>query len=57
MQKFRKQHRSPLYQVVEKLKDIIMEEIETINLFTLPPWEKRLPTITNKVVIRHLDLN
>jgi hypothetical protein len=43
--------------VAEKLKDIVMEEIKTINPFTLPPWEKRLPTITNKAVIRHPDSN
>jgi ribonuclease HI/exonuclease III len=57
MRKFRKQHRSPLYQVAEKLKDIAMEEMETINPFTLPPWEKRLPTITDKAVTRHPDSN
>ena len=37
MQKFRRQHCLPLYQVAEKLKDITMEEMETIHLFTLPP--------------------
>jgi hypothetical protein len=43
--------------VAEKLKDIVIEEMETINPFTLPPWEKRLPTITNKAVIRYPDSN
>jgi hypothetical protein len=40
MRKFRKKHRSPLYQVAEKLKGIAMEEMETIHPFTLPPWEE-----------------
>ena len=37
MRKFRKQHRSPLYQVTDALKDIAMEDLETINPFTLAP--------------------
>ena len=40
MRKFRKQHHSPLYQVADALKNIVMEELETINPFTLAPWEK-----------------
>ena len=48
MRKFRKQHRSPLYQVADALKEIEMEEMETINPFTLPPWEKRLQAVTDK---------
>lgn len=47
MRKFRRQHRSPLYQVAEALKDISMEELETINPYTLAPWEKRALTITD----------
>jgi ribosomal protein S16 len=47
MRKFRRQHRSPLYQVADTLKDIAMEELETINPFTLAPWEKRLKTIAD----------
>jgi hypothetical protein len=35
MRKFRRQYRSPLYQVAEALKDIAMEELETINPCTL----------------------
>ena len=47
MRKFRTQHRSPLYQVAEALKDIPMDELETIHPFTLTPWENRVLTITN----------
>jgi ribonuclease HI/exonuclease III len=57
IRKFRKQHRSPLYQVAEKLKGITMEEMETIHPFTLPPWEKRVQTITNKEMTRQPDSN
>jgi ribonuclease HI len=55
MQKFRKQHRSPLYEAAEKLKDIAMEEMETIHPFTLPPWQRRVQAITNKEITRRPD--
>jgi hypothetical protein len=45
---FRRQHRSPLYQVAEALKDVAMEELETINPCTLAPWAKRVQTITDE---------
>ena len=48
MRKFRRQFRSPLYDVAEVLKDFAMEELETINPFTLAPWEKRVQTITDQ---------
>ena len=57
MRKFRRQHRSPLYQVAEKLKDVAMEEMETIHPFTLPPWEQRVRTITDKEGTRQPDSN
>ncbi len=57
MRKFRKQHRSLLYQVAERLKDIAIEEMETIHLFTLSPWEKRVQTITNEEITKQLDSN
>lgn len=47
MRKFRRQHRSPLYQVAEALKDIPMEELEVIKPYTLAPWEKRVQTMTD----------
>lgn len=48
MRRFRRQYRSPLYEVAEVLKDLAMEELETINPFTLAPWEKRVHTITDE---------
>jgi exonuclease III/ribonuclease HI len=50
MRRFRRQHRSPLYQVAEALKDIEMERMETINPCVLAPWEKRVRTITKDAV-------
>ncbi|CRG92890.1 hypothetical protein PISL3812_09965 [Talaromyces islandicus] len=44
IRKFRRFHRSPLYQVADVLKDIEMETLETINPFTLAPWEERMQT-------------
>ncbi|KAJ6041450.1 hypothetical protein N7460_006840 [Penicillium canescens] len=42
IKKFRRYHRSPLYQVADALKTIEMETLETINPFTLAPWEERV---------------
>jgi ribonuclease HI len=42
IRKFRRYHRSPLYQVADALKNIDMESLETINPFTLAPWEARV---------------
>ena len=39
IKKFRRYHRSPLYQGADALKNIEMETLETINPFTLAPWE------------------
>lgn len=44
IKKFRRFHRSPLYQVADALKNIGMETLETINPFTLAPWEERVQT-------------
>mgnify|MGYP002718720533 FL=1 len=44
IRKFRRYHRSPLYHVAEALKHIDMETLETINPFTLAPWEERVQT-------------
>ena len=44
IKKFRRFHRSPLYQVADALKNIEMETLETINPFTLAPWEARMQT-------------
>ncbi|RYN85679.1 hypothetical protein AA0119_g13223, partial [Alternaria tenuissima] len=45
MRKFRRQYRSPLFQVAEALKDIDMERMETIRPGVLAPWEKRVQTV------------
>ena len=42
IKKFRRYHRSPLYQVADALKNIDMETLETINPFALAPWEVRV---------------
>jgi exonuclease III len=55
MRKFRRQHRSPLYEVADVLKDFAMEELETINPFTLAPWEKRVQTITDETAAEKVD--
>ncbi|KMK63758.1 reverse transcriptase [Aspergillus fumigatus Z5] len=44
IKKFRRFHRSPLYQVADALKNIEMETLETINPFTLAPWETHIQT-------------
>jgi hypothetical protein len=44
IKKFRRYHHSPLYQVADALKSIEIETLETINPFTLAPWETRIQT-------------
>jgi hypothetical protein len=44
IKKFRRFHRSPFYQVADAMKNIEMETLETINPFTLAPWEKWVQT-------------
>ena len=53
--KFRKQYRSPLYQVADALTAISLEELETIKPCPLPPWEKRIPIVVDKSAARYLD--
>ena len=55
MRKFRKQYRSPLYQVADALNDVSLEELETIKPCPLPPWEKRMVTVIDDPAARHLD--
>ena len=57
MRKSYTRYRSPLYQVAETLKDIEMQELETINPFALAPWEKRVHTITVKEITTQPDSN
>jgi hypothetical protein len=44
IKKFRRFHCSLLYQVADTLKNIKMETLETINPFTLAPWETCMHT-------------
>lgn len=55
MRKFRRQHRSPLYEVADVLKDFAMEELETISPFTLAPWEKQVQTITDEAAAKKVE--
>ena len=48
--------RSPLYQVADALKELPMENLETINPFTLAPWEKRIQTIVVESAVKQADL-
>lgn len=52
MRKFRRQYRSPLYEVAETLKDIEMEQTETIRPCILAPWEKRVQVATEDAAQR-----
>ena len=49
IRKPRRQHRSPFYQVAEALKDVPMERLETIQPFTLAPWENRIKVIVDQL--------
>lgn len=44
IRKFRRYHRSPLYQVADALRNIEIESLETINPFALAPWEACVQT-------------
>ncbi|CRK27147.1 hypothetical protein BN1723_013944, partial [Verticillium longisporum] len=46
IRKFRRFHRSPFFQLATALNEIPMEDLETINPFTLPPWMERVQTVT-----------
>lgn len=52
--KFKRYPRSPLYQVADVLKDLEMETLETINPFTLAPWEERVQTDLSKTLKRQI---
>ncbi len=47
MRKFRRFHRSSLYQIADELKSIDMEKLETIDPLSLAPWEKRMQVVTD----------
>jgi hypothetical protein len=48
IRKFRRFHRSQFYVVADMLKDIPLEELETIGPFALAPWESRISTATDE---------
>jgi ribonuclease HI len=56
MKKFRRYHRSPLYQVADALKNIEMETLETINPFVLAPWETRIQSDVEAMPRSHIVL-
>ncbi|RKK91058.1 hypothetical protein BFJ68_g16279, partial [Fusarium oxysporum] len=47
IRKFRRYNRSPFYEVAVALNEFPMEELETINPFTLAPWVERVQTIVD----------
>jgi ribonuclease HI len=55
IRKFRRYHRSPFYQVADVLKDIPMESLETINPFTLAPWEERIQSPPGDTAAGHTN--
>ena len=55
MRKFRKQYRSPLYQVADALEGVSLEKLETIRPYLLPPWKERLHTVIDDSAAAHLD--
>jgi ribonuclease HI len=53
IKKFRRYHRSPLYQVADALKNIEMETLETINPFVLALWETRIQSDVEGMLHSH----
>ncbi|EGU72476.1 hypothetical protein FOXB_17015, partial [Fusarium oxysporum f. sp. conglutinans Fo5176] len=47
IRKFRRYNRSPFYEVAVALNGFPMEELETVNPFTLAPWVERVQTIVD----------
>ena len=54
IKKFRRYHRSPLYQVADALKNIEMETLETINP-SLAPWEERVQTDIHEIPVTQTE--
>lgn len=48
--KFKRFYLSPFHQVTDAPKAVPMDSLETINPFTLAPWEKRTQIITDGAV-------
>ncbi|PWI63905.1 hypothetical protein PCL_04410, partial [Purpureocillium lilacinum] len=47
IRKFKRFCRSPFYELATALNDIPVDELETINPFSLAPWAERIRTITD----------
>lgn len=47
MRKLYPSFRSPLYQTAHRLREIAVEEMETIEPFTLAPWKDRVRTVVD----------
>jgi hypothetical protein len=56
IRRFRISYRSPLHQVATTLRDIPMEQLETIQPLTLAPWEERVEAITDKTAAREAEV-
>lgn len=52
---FRRSHQSPLYQVATALLDVPMKQLETIQPFTLAPWDERVAATTDGTATRETD--
>ncbi len=48
MRKFWRSYRSPFYQVADVLKDVLMENLETVNPFVLTLWEERVDIMVDE---------
>lgn len=50
IQRFYPAHRSPFHQVSRRMKDLSLNEIETIEPFALTPWDERVSTLSDDSV-------
>ncbi|EAQ90174.1 hypothetical protein CHGG_06793 [Chaetomium globosum CBS 148.51] len=55
MRKFRRSYRSPFFQVVDLLKDVPLDSLETIALVVLAPWERRVRTTVDGTGIQQKE--
>jgi ribonuclease HI len=56
VQKFYKSARSPFHQVACRLKDVPLQELESIQPFALKPWEKRIQAFNYETVATQQDI-
>ena len=55
MRKFRRSYRSPFHQVADLLKDVPLENLETINPFVLAPWEGRVDATVGETATAQME--